>query len=51
MTIKGEQKVQPGLAPALGEHNYEILTELGYNSSEIDALTAGGVISQPKKAA
>src|SRR5262249_15779161 len=49
--IKGEEKVQPGLAPHLGEHSFEILSELGYDANEIDALTRGGIISQPKKAA
>ena len=49
--ISGEEKVQPGLAPGLGEHSYEILNELGYTTSEIDALNANGVIAQPKKAA
>ena len=49
--ISEEEKVKPGLAPGLGEHSLEILSELGYGANEIDALTAGGVISQPKKAA
>jgi len=43
--------VQPGIAPALGEHSFEILSELGYDANQIDALTAGGIIGQPKKAA
>jgi formyl-CoA transferase len=49
--IKEEEKVQPGLAPALGEHSFEILSEIGYDASEIDALGVSGVISQPRKAA
>jgi crotonobetainyl-CoA:carnitine CoA-transferase CaiB-like acyl-CoA transferase len=49
--IEGEEKVQPGSAPGLGEHSYEILSELGYNASEIDDLSRGGIISQPQKAA
>ena len=49
--IQDEEKVQPGIAPALGEHSFEILSELGYGANEIDALTRGGIISQPKKAA
>ena len=31
-------------APLLGEHNEELLTELGLSRSEIDALTADGII-------
>lgn len=49
--IKQEEKVQPGLAPDLGQHNFEILTDLGYNATEINAFEAGGIISQFRKAA
>ena len=49
--IMGEEKLQPGLAPGLGEHNFEILAELGYDANEIDALNRGGIISQLKNAA
>ena len=31
-------------APRLGEHNLEILTELGFDETEIDALRAKGAI-------
>ena len=51
MKIQEEEKVQPRLAPGLGQHTMEILGELGYNSTQIDALSADGVIPQPKKAA
>ena len=34
-------------APLLGEHAVEILSELGYNPSEIDALRDEGVIVKP----
>ncbi|MCY4518372.1 MAG: CoA transferase [Acidimicrobiaceae bacterium] len=34
-------------APLLGEHAVEILSELGYNPSEIDALRDEGVIVEP----
>lgn len=49
--IKEEEKVQPGFAPTLGEHSFEILSGLGYNANEIDALNRGGIIAQPKNAA
>jgi formyl-CoA transferase len=48
--LSGEEKIQPGIAPRLGEHTVEILNELGYNAGEIDALDAGKVISHPKQA-
>ncbi len=34
----------PLLAPLLGEHNAEVLAELGYEAADIDRLEAGGVI-------
>ncbi len=33
------------LAPALGEHNAELLAELGYAPAEVDRLAAGGVLA------
>ena len=36
-------EIQRG-APRLGEHNLEILTELGFDETEIDALRANGAI-------
>ena len=34
-------------APALGEHNREILAELGYSESEVKELEAGGTVRRP----
>ena len=36
-------------APMLGEHNAEILAELGFTPSEISSLEASGVIGSPPK--
>ena len=30
--------------PTMGEHNHEVLTELGLSGTEIEALSADGVI-------
>jgi crotonobetainyl-CoA:carnitine CoA-transferase CaiB-like acyl-CoA transferase len=38
-------------APALGEHNEEVLKQLGFNASEIDGLRASGAISKAKERA
>lgn len=35
------------LAPALGEHNREVLAELGYSVDELDALEASGLFGGP----
>lgn len=42
--IAGQDKVPPRPAPAVGQHNDEILRGLGYDAAEIDALRAAGVI-------
>jgi crotonobetainyl-CoA:carnitine CoA-transferase CaiB-like acyl-CoA transferase len=42
----GPERVHHRHAPLLGEHNAELLTEIGLSSSEIDALEAAGVIGQ-----
>lgn len=40
----GSRPVHRSSAPLLGQHNHEILTELGLSADEIAALQAGGVI-------
>lgn len=37
----------PRLAPTLGEHDTQILTELGRSSDDIEALRSAGVIASP----
>jgi crotonobetainyl-CoA:carnitine CoA-transferase CaiB-like acyl-CoA transferase len=39
-----ETPANPGIAPELGEHNNEVLTELGYSDADIAKLRAGKVI-------
>jgi crotonobetainyl-CoA:carnitine CoA-transferase CaiB-like acyl-CoA transferase len=43
--IKGQEKLQPRPAPAVGEHSEEVLRAAGYAQREIDALRADGVIA------
>ena len=40
----GHEPVRPRPSPLLGEHDEEVLTELGYGQEEIDRLRAGGII-------
>jgi len=42
--VHGVSKVTAQRAPELGEHNEEVLKELGFTSAEIDGLLASGVI-------
>ena len=42
--VHGVAKVPATRAPTLGEHNQEILGELGFNGTEIDALRASGAV-------
>jgi formyl-CoA transferase len=44
ITVHGSSKVPATRAPQLGEHNDEILTELGFSIDEIDEFRAGGAI-------
>jgi formyl-CoA transferase len=43
--IKGQKKVKPRRAPAVGEHSEEVLSEAGYSDPEIRALRSEGVIA------
>jgi len=42
--VHGISKVPAKRAPALGEHNQEVLTQLGFGATEIDALHASGAV-------
>ena len=42
--VAGEEERAPGRAPRLGEHDEQVLAELGYSGAEIADLRAKGVI-------
>src|SRR5438132_6645309 len=44
--VHGVTKVPAKRAPELGEHNEEILEQLGFNATQIDALHASGAVPQ-----
>jgi crotonobetainyl-CoA:carnitine CoA-transferase CaiB-like acyl-CoA transferase len=45
MQVHDVEKVPAKRAPELGEHNEEILQELGFDSKQIDGLLASGAVS------
>jgi formyl-CoA transferase len=47
--VRGVAKVPAHRAPALGEHNEEVLKQLGFSASEIDGLRASGVTPKAKE--
>jgi crotonobetainyl-CoA:carnitine CoA-transferase CaiB-like acyl-CoA transferase len=49
--VHGVVKKSAARAPDIGEHNAEILQELGFNAIEIDGLRASGAVPQPRKRA
>jgi hypothetical protein len=49
--VHGVTKVPAKRARELGEHNDEVLKELGFDANEIDRLRANGVIAKPSKPA
>jgi len=48
--LEGAAKVEPRLAPELGEHSVEILREVGYADAAIEALLAARTVVQGKPA-
>ena len=50
LTVHGVSKVAARRAPAIGEHNDELLQELGFSSQEIGDFRAGGAIPQAQQA-
>ena len=49
--VHGITKVPARRAPALGEHNEEVLKQLGFSASEIAALHASGTVPKAKEPA
>jgi len=47
--VHGVAKVGATRAPKIGEHNEEILRQLGFNTAEIDGLYASGTIPKAKE--
>ena len=47
MQVQGVVKVAAKRAPEIGEHNEEILTELGFEKREIESLRVGGAFGTP----
>jgi formyl-CoA transferase len=46
--VRDVTKVPAKRAPELGEHNVEILRELGFSATEIDSLRATGAVPDVK---
>ena len=42
--VHGIAKVPAKRAPDIGEHNQQVLEQLGFSATEIDALRAGGTV-------
>jgi formyl-CoA transferase len=49
--VHGVTKVTAKRAPELGEHNEEVLEQLGFSAGEIDALHASGAVPKAKERA
>jgi crotonobetainyl-CoA:carnitine CoA-transferase CaiB-like acyl-CoA transferase len=47
--LEGIAKATPKMAPAVGQHTREILSEIGYTVPEIEGLFELGVVSEPEK--
>jgi len=43
--IEGAQKVQPRMAPNVGEHSDEVLSAAGFSSAEIAKMRAAGIVA------
>jgi formyl-CoA transferase len=48
--VHGVNKVPAKRAPGIGEHNDQVLAELGFDAKAINDLRASGAIPQTKEA-
>jgi crotonobetainyl-CoA:carnitine CoA-transferase CaiB-like acyl-CoA transferase len=49
--VHGVTKVTAKRAPEIGEHNEEILQELGFDTQQIDSFLASGVVTEKRELA
>jgi formyl-CoA transferase len=49
LQVHGVTKVSAKRAPKIGEHNEEVLRQLGFSASEIDGLRASGAVPKAKE--
>jgi crotonobetainyl-CoA:carnitine CoA-transferase CaiB-like acyl-CoA transferase len=49
LQVHGVAKVPAKRAPKIGEHNEEVLRQLGFSAAEIDDLRASGAIPKAKE--
>jgi crotonobetainyl-CoA:carnitine CoA-transferase CaiB-like acyl-CoA transferase len=49
--VHGVAKAPARRAPGLGEHNEEVLKQLGFGAGDIDRLRASGVVAEAKERA
>jgi crotonobetainyl-CoA:carnitine CoA-transferase CaiB-like acyl-CoA transferase len=49
LQVHGVAKVPAKRAPKIGEHNEEVLRQLGFSGTEIDGLRASGAVPKAKE--
>jgi formyl-CoA transferase len=49
LQVHGVAKVPARRAPRIGEHNDEVLQQLGFSAAEIDGLHESGAVSKAKE--
>jgi formyl-CoA transferase len=49
LQVHGVAKVPAQRAPKIGEHNDEVLRQLGFSATEIDGLRTSGAIPKPRE--